>query len=130
MPGDALLNSSLSVLIVDRSAEAREVLRMALTRQGVRVIEAMQPANGLTLARSHHPNVIVIDLDNCGIGERVAAEFAGIAVDDGATLLALGNDLRARDLSACEFVAKPYHYKPLILKIEESLLQRRSRTAA
>jgi DNA-binding response OmpR family regulator len=128
--GDAPLISGSSVLIVDRSAESREVLRIALARHGVRVLECTRATDGLAMARLYHSEVMVLDLDSTDASDRVAEEFAVIAEDSGAALLVLGNELRARGISSGEFIAKPYQYKPLILRIEESLRQRRRQAAA
>ncbi|MCH8177391.1 MAG: hypothetical protein IIC09_04185, partial [Proteobacteria bacterium] len=53
-----------SVLIVDPSRDTREVLRIALARQGVEVLEADQRAEGMSIARERHPDVIVVDLED------------------------------------------------------------------
>src|ERR1700676_2391032 len=52
-----------TVLIVDRSAESREVLRTALELRGVQIFEAARADDGLALARQHRPDMIVLDLD-------------------------------------------------------------------
>ena len=117
------------MLLIDRLAESREVLRIALARHGVQVLECKRATDGLAMARLHRPEVMVLDLDSTVASDRVAEEFAVIAEDSGAALLVLGNELRARGISSGEFIAKPYQYKPLILRIEESLRQRHRRAA-
>ena len=52
------------VLIVDESAECREVLRTALERRGVSTCEASEARQGLTLMRQQCPEVVVLDLDS------------------------------------------------------------------
>jgi CheY-like chemotaxis protein len=118
-----------SVLIVDELDESREVLRTALERRGLRVLEATHCADGLVMARLHRPDLIVLDLDAGKGGYEAAGEFATVAGNDRSRLLILGNAQWAAT-SAGEFMAKPYHYKPLILRIEELLGLRRSRAAA
>ncbi len=108
---------------------------MALARQSVRIVEAPFAEGGLTMARLHQPDVIVVDLESSCVNDRCAAEFASLAEDSGSTVIFLGNELRARSIAKgpsgphCDFIAKPYHYRPLILKIEESLRQRHARAA-
>jgi CheY-like chemotaxis protein len=135
--GGALLIPSSSVLIVDRSDESREVLRTALQRRGVRIFEAARADDGLALARSCHPDLIVLDLETAPADEGpAAAEFAAVADGRQAPLVLLGSARRrtagqassGTPARAGQFVAKPYHYQPLILKIERLL--RDSRQAA
>jgi CheY-like chemotaxis protein len=122
MQGGALLIEDASVLIVDRSTEARGVLRMALERLGVRVFESADAADGLALARKHRPDLILLDLDTARPSSNpVAEDFAEFAADSSATLLLLGPARLRASAPSGEFVAKPYHYQPLIRKIEQLL---------
>ncbi|HVX13985.1 MAG TPA: hypothetical protein VHC22_22565 [Pirellulales bacterium] len=110
------------VLVVDACDETHEVLRTALGDQGVDVIATRNSAHGLSLTRAYQPDLIVLDLETDGstavaVG-RLAAESAARATP----LLVLGATRRDRScLAGCEFVRKPYHYAPLIRKIEELL---------
>jgi len=139
------MNGQPSVLIVDRSAETREVLQTALERRGVKTLAAGGSTSGLKLAREHQPDLIVLDLE---IENPAADQFSAPSfgtnppVDADASpaingiintpslqntsyqprLVLLGNLRRWRErLPNGEFVAKPYHYGPLIRKIEELL---------
>ena len=115
------MDAQQSVLIVDRSAENREVLQTALERRGLRIFSAGKARQGLELAREHHPDVIVLDLElDDSSEESVSASFAEQSRTDRAPLVLLGS-LRRPALPEGEFVAKPYHYGPLIRKIEELL---------
>jgi CheY-like chemotaxis protein len=116
------LDSHRSVLIVDASDETRVVLQTALERRGVRTMAASQARQGLALAQQHHPDLIVLDLeiDPCGPDE-VAGSFAEQSRMDRASLVLLGKLRRPNPLPQGECVAKPYHYAPLIRRIEEIL---------
>ena len=59
-----ILDSACSVLIVDRSQSTGEVLQTALERRGVRTLAVGRSEAGLELARRHHPELIVLDLDD------------------------------------------------------------------
>lgn len=109
-----------SVLIVDPAEETREVLRTALEQRGLKTFAASRAAQGWHLARQHQPGCIVVDLEIDG-GERVARGFARQSGHDGSQLVLLGRARRAVDGAGGEFVAKPYHYGPLIRKIEALL---------
>jgi CheY-like chemotaxis protein len=158
------LRPKSSVLIVDRSAESREVLKTALERLGMRIFEAAGLEDGLKLARAHRLDLIVLDLEAAEPSESaaggMASDFTGpiraaasdtvsrasdltlvinnsaarpISADDFAAarnpamptpMVLLGIARRRASLPAGhagQFVAKPYHYGPLILKIEQML---------
>jgi len=111
-----------SVLIVDTSIEAREVLRTALERRGWQIFEASQPAQGLRLARQHHPDVIVVDVETSPDPDDVSHDFAAASPERPANLLLLGSaKRRPAQTTDGEFIAKPYHYGPLIRRIENLL---------
>jgi CheY-like chemotaxis protein len=114
-----------SVLIVDGQEETREVLATVLKRRGVETFAAAGAPQGLRLAREHHPDLIVLDLELVeGAGDGLSAEFADQSRADRAPLVLLGMARRSEPpLSEGEFVSKPYHYAPLIRKIEGLLVR-------
>ncbi len=124
MEGETL-DGQPSVLIVDPSEETREVLRTALERRGVRTFSAERAEPGLKLAQQNHPDLVVLDLElDDGEPEHLAAPFARQSRVEGTSLVMLGTVRRGRgNLPPGEFVPKPYHYGPLIRKIEELLDQ-------
>lgn len=113
-----------TVLVVDPSDETLEVLRTALASQGAEFLSARRAQQGLDLARRHRPVVIVLDEDaaNAWSGQ-LAAQFDDTARLNQTSLLVLGAERRRHRLPTGEFVAKPYHYAPLIRKIELLLAQ-------
>ena len=121
-----MLNQGSRVLIVDQSEENRQVLRTALERRGMQILEARGPETGLEMARQHRPDLIVVDLE-CQVAddESIREQFDQQASQEETSLVFLGNARRRRvDAPSGDYVAKPYHYGALIHRIE-SLLQRR-----
>ncbi len=139
-----VLNGQCNVLIVDRSEETREVLQTVLERRGVRTLAAGRAETGLELARRHRPELIVLDLESWDARVPPAFDKADIlpTLDEAGKMpalqgpgkmpapqpeyephLVLLGSLRGwRDrLPKGEFVPKPYHYAPLIRRIEELL---------
>jgi CheY-like chemotaxis protein len=117
------LTADRSVLVIDRSEETREVLRTALERRGVRIYAAGGKQRGLELAREHHPDVIVLDLDlENSPPEDICAPFVDQPQSAETPMVFLGSRRgQSERLPQGEFVSKPYHYGPLIRRIEELL---------
>jgi len=113
-----------SVLIVDSSADNREVLRTALTRRGMTIFEAEAAGEGLELARLHHPDVILLDLEaDPAERETVREQFAAEANGHAGQLIVVGKLRRDTVRHAPVFagghvISKPYHFAPLIHTIE------------
>jgi len=111
-----------SVLIVDASDETRYVLQTALEHRGVRTMVASQAKQGLAMAQQYHPALIVLDLEiDAGGPEQVAAPFADQSRTDHASLVLLGSVRRRQPPPQGEYITKPYHFAPLIRRIEEIL---------
>ncbi len=120
------MDSQRSVLIVDSSEETREVLQTALERRGMRTFSASGARQGLEMARRHHPDLIVLDVEDAGANtDALSAPFAEHSRSEHAPLVLLGSIRRGKPPTDGEFVAKPYHYGPLVRKIEELLVGRR-----
>lgn len=117
------MHGQRSVLIVDQSDETREVLQTALERRGLRIFAAGAAREGLELARSRRPDLIVLDLETeDSAPEVLSAPFAEQSRTAQTPLVLLGSLRRGRQRPpAGEFVSKPYHYGPLIRRIEELL---------
>jgi len=117
------VSRSRSVLIVDRSEDTREVLRTALARRGLEAMCFERADDGLRFARQHHPGLIVLDLEVADPSQpELSAGFAQHSQADQAPLVLLGTARRdAFPAPGSEFVGKPYHYGPLVRKIEELL---------
>ena len=110
------------VLIVDPSDESREVFRTVLARRGLSTIETSCMDDGLQLARTHRPRVIVVDLDDNHDADEIAtcARYEQECRRQQSALLVLGIARSAASgLEDEQVVAKPYHYGPLIRKIEQ-----------
>ena len=119
------------VLIVDGSEQSREVLRIALSRSGTQIFESDEVGEGLRLAQTCEPDVIVLDLEELPAEGDDSADLIGETARSQQTpILVLATARRqTAGVPSGEFVPKPYHYGPLIRRIEE-LLQQRSKPAA
>ncbi|WP_425617017.1 response regulator [Anatilimnocola sp. NA78] len=107
-----------SVLLVEPSSEAREVLTTILELRGLRILQAEEPVEGLLIARAERPDVIVLDFDQPSVDDGVQNDFAAETRLPHTGLIVLGNSPPHRQAQADRFVAKPYHYGPLVQTIE------------
>ena len=122
-----------SVLIVDRSEETRQVLETALEKRGIRTLTASRARNGAEMARTQRPDLIVLDLEVDRSGpDALCSKFQGTSVSEQPAMVLLGTMPKSSLNPTGEFVTKPYHYGPLIRRIEEILraLESNARDAA
>ncbi len=116
---DASATTTKRVLIVDRSQDSRDVLRTVLERRGVQILETGEPSQGLEFTRKYRPQVVVLDLDvgaeSPGLEDAYGRETTAIA----SHLVILGNVRQMPCAAGRHVVHKPYHYGPLIRKIEQ-----------
>jgi DNA-binding response OmpR family regulator len=117
------VNIAPRILIVDASRESREVLRVLLERRGAKTLEAERPEDAIFLARDEHPDLIVFDAesDNSGSSDPTN-DLREIADGNNTPIVILGKVRQLRSpISAEQIMAKPYHYGPLIRKINSLL---------
>jgi DNA-binding response OmpR family regulator len=104
------------VLIIDDEAPIRLLCRVNLEAEGMTVLEAPDGTAGLELARTEHPDAVLLDvmmpgLDGWSVAERLLAddETAGIPI----IFLTARADLRDRargiDVGGLEYVTKPFN---------------------
>ena len=111
------------VLIVDESADSREVLSMLLARHGATTIEAQRAHQAIELTEHQRVDLIVFDAesDRTDSGSDVD-DLKAAASRNGTPIVILGTVRGAKKCPASgQFLAKPYHYGQLINKIEDLL---------
>ena len=123
MKSHARHDDSKSVLIVEESEESRAVFRTIFERLGIQLFVAAGAREGLELVRQHRPGVVVLDLEaDAADDEAVCDEYDRQSRQNNSSLLILGKAKRFRQtLPQDRIVPKPYHYGPLIRKIEQLL---------
>lgn len=112
---------SQMVLIIDRSEDSRQVLKTALERRGFQTMESLTARDGLKMVRMHHPELVVLDLESIPVNApAVGVQFDLEAEPSQTPIVILGNLRKDEALPPhCSVVRKPYHYGPLIRKIEQ-----------
>jgi CheY-like chemotaxis protein len=121
--GDSGLTITPRVLIVDRSAESREVLRTILELRGAATLEADRPEEACQLAEHFRPNLIVLDADSdCTSSLAATNQLRETAGRTDTPIVILGTLRRLNgELPAGQILTKPYHYGTLIRRIDDLL---------
>ncbi|MFO7905157.1 MAG: response regulator [Planctomycetota bacterium] len=113
------------VLLVDQSNDSRDVIRTVLERRGMEILEASSAGAGLEMLREHRPNVVVLDADaESADNPRLRTAYDHELASNQGEIVVLGNMDRDQMGSDKHLVRKPYHYGPLIQKIERLVSQR------
>lgn len=113
------MKTAPSVLIVDASQESREVLRLLLEHRGATTIETDRPEEAVHLAARYHPSLIILDAesDKSPTGGPTN-DLRDVATRNDTPIVILGKVPQlGGPIPADQIVAKPYHYGPLIRKI-------------
>jgi two-component system KDP operon response regulator KdpE len=113
------------ILLVEDEPAMRRLLRASLTSHGFRVIEAGNAREGMALATSHNPEIILLDLglpDGDGIDlTRSLREWSRIPI---IVISARGREadkVLALDAGADDYVTKPFGVSELLARIRVAL---------
>jgi DNA-binding response OmpR family regulator len=118
--GERRVKLSPRVLIVDASRESREVLRMLLELRGATTIEASDPEQALQLTNTVRPDLIVLDTDSDSTASGEPTNDLREAANRNHTPIVILGKVRQLhgNLESGQIMTKPYHYGPLIRKID------------
>ena len=118
------------ILVIEDQEDNRRILRDLLTSVGYEIIEAVTGEEGVALAETGHPDLILMDIQLPGIDgyeatRRVRAHPALRQVPIIAvTSYALsGDDVKAKEAGCDGYVPKPFSPRALLAKIREYLPQ-------
>jgi DNA-binding response OmpR family regulator len=114
------------VLVVDDDAVLRRVVRAVLEADGFRVIEAHDGRQGLELAASERPSVVILDvmmpgLDGVEVCRRLDHKSTKVLM-----LTALGDvttEVASLEAGARGYLTKPFSSMELLDRVEELLRQ-------
>jgi len=114
------------VLVVDDDAVLRRVVRAVLEADGFRVIEAQDGQQGLELAASERPRVVILDvmmpgIDGVEVCRRLDHKSTKVPM-----LTALGDvttEVASLEAGARGYLTKPFSSMELLDRVEELLRQ-------
>ncbi len=118
-------SARIAVLVIEDDAQIRRFLRASLASQGYRLIEAVTGEEGIRLAASQRPDLIILDLGLPDMdGLRVARGIRKIATTPILILSARGQErdkIDALDAGADDYVTKPFGVGELLARIRVAL---------
>ncbi len=114
------------VLVIDDEAAIRLLCRVNLEAEGMEVLEAGDGETGLQLARSRHPDVILLDVmmpraDGWRVAEELVSE--DVTSDIPIVFVTARAELRDRargvDIGGVEYITKPFNPLELASLVRE-----------
>ncbi len=122
------------VLVIEDEAEIRKFLRLTLVTHGMKPIEAEDARTGLQLLRSHHPEIILLDL---GLPDRDGLEvIREVRLSSAVPIIVLSargleqDKITALESGADDYLTKPFGVGELIARLHVGLRHARSLAGA
>jgi len=119
---------SKRILVVEDHEDNRRILHDVLTNAGYEMIEALTGEEGVAMAETHHPDLILMDiqlpvLDGYQATRRIKADPAlrPIPIIAVTSYALSGDDDRAYQAGCAAYVTKPFSPRQLLAKIREHL---------
>ncbi len=116
------------ILIVEDTEDNRRIVRDLLTSVGYELIEAVDGAAGVALARAEKPDLILMDIqlpviDGYEATRRIRAipELAKVPIIAVTSYALSGDEAKTRAAGCDGYVAKPFSPRQLVAKIREFL---------
>ena len=116
------------ILIVEDQEDNRIILRRLLSKAGYDLIEAMNGEDGVALALSMRPDLILMDIqlpvmDGYEATRRIKSnvELKSIPVIAVTSYALSGDEAKARAAGCDAYVAKPFSPRQLLAKVREYL---------
>ena len=117
-----------TILVVEDQDDLRRILHLALKSAGYRVLEANNGADGVALALSASPDLILMDiqlpvLDGYEAIRRIRAEdgMAGVPIIAVSSFAMKGDEEKARTAGCDVYVSKPYSPMQLLGRVRNIL---------
>ncbi len=123
--------SAVTVLVIDDEPQVRRFLRTSLASTGYRLIEAATGEAGLASAKSHSPDLILLDLGLPDLdGVEVTRRLREWSTAPVIVLSARGEDkdkIAALDAGADDYLTKPFSMPELLARIRVAERHREQR---
>ena len=121
---------SKRILVVEDTEDNRRILRDLLTRAGYELIEAVDGESGVTMAATHRPDLILMDIqlpvfDGYEATRRIRAnpETKNIPIIAVTSYALSGDESKALAAGCNSYVAKPFSPRKILAMVQEFLPQ-------
>jgi two-component system cell cycle response regulator DivK len=119
---------SKCILVVEDHADNRRIVRDLFTSVGYEVIEAVTGEEGVTMAETQHPDLILMDIQLPGLDgyettRRIKANpgLSHIPIIAVTSYALSGDDVKAFAAGCDAYIAKPFSPRVLLAKVREYL---------
>lgn len=119
-----------TILIVEDNPKNLKLVTFLLKKEGHEVLEAADAQCGMELARTHHPSLILMDIQLPGMDGLAAARALkndrSMSTSKIYALTALamkGDEERVRAAGCDGYIAKPIRYQEFLQKVASALSQ-------
>jgi two-component system, cell cycle response regulator DivK len=116
------------ILVIEDTEDNRQIIRDLLTSFGYELIEATDGAEGVALAQSQHPDLILMDIqlpemDGYEATRRIRAipELARVPIIAVTSYALSGDEAKTRAAGCDGYVAKPFSPRQLLATVREFL---------
>ena len=117
---------SKRILVVEDQEDNRRIVRDLLTSVGYEIVEAVTGEEGVSMAATHAPDLILMDiqlpgLDGYEASRRIKANAAlrQIPIIAVTSYALSGDDVKAFEAGCDAYVSKPFSPRALLAKIRE-----------
>ena len=116
------------VLVIEDTEDNRQIIRDLLTSFDYELIEAADGAEGVAMAQSQRPDLILMDIqlpqmDGYEATRRIRAipELARVPIIAVTSYALSGDEAKTREAGCDGYVAKPFSPRQLLAKVREFL---------
>jgi two-component system, cell cycle response regulator DivK len=116
------------ILVIEDNEDNRQIIRDLLTSLGCELIEAVDGVEGVAMAQSHRPDLILMDIQLPEMDGyeatrqiRTIPELVHVPIIAVTSYALSGDEAKARDAGCNGYVAKPFSPRELLAKIREFL---------
>jgi two-component system cell cycle response regulator DivK len=119
---------SKTILVIEDQEDNRRIMHDLFTSKGYEVIEAVNGIDGVSVAETYHPDLILLDIQLPGIDgyevtRRIKAnpKIKNIPIIVVTSYALSGDDVKAFEAGCDAYVAKPFSPRELLAKVREYL---------
>jgi two-component system cell cycle response regulator DivK len=114
------------ILVIEDQEDNRRIMRDLLTSAGYEIIEAVNGEKGVAAAETHHPSLILMDIqlpdfNGYEATRRIKAnpDLRPIPIIAVTSYALSGDDVKAFEAGCDAYVSKPFSPRALLAKIRE-----------